>query len=58
MVSVGFESNPWKSLLKYLSQYLANNRWLGYKVLLFFLEVRHLKLTILEPWWYCDNKKG
>lgn len=48
MVSVGFESKPWQSLFKYLSQYLANNRWLGYKVLLFFLEVRHLKLAILE----------
>lgn len=48
MISIGFESNPWQSLLKHLSQYLAINRWLGYKVLLFFLEVRHLKLDILE----------
>lgn len=48
MVSIGFESNPWQSLLKYLSQYLADNRWLEYKVLLFFLELRHIKLAILE----------
>ena len=48
MISIGFESNPWHSLLKNLSQYLANNRWLGYKVLLFFLELRHIKLAILE----------